>query len=159
MGRQSCLCEVRLNRTSVREKLPAMAARPTTRLQQTIYCRKCEYILNGLPENRCPECGTEYNPLDPSSFLRARRPKWWSIRWEVPAAAGCALVVLAIIWSARRFGYSFPGVSRVIVCVFAIGFSFGFAWSASRRGTALSRSLGILQLIVYSYALFRLLTF
>ena len=25
-------------------------------------CRRCGYLLRGLPENRCPECGTEFDP-------------------------------------------------------------------------------------------------
>ncbi len=23
----------------------------------TMYCRKCRYVLDGLTEHRCPECG------------------------------------------------------------------------------------------------------
>ena len=34
-----------------------------------MFCRKCGYILDGLPSNRCPECGTDFNPADPKSFL------------------------------------------------------------------------------------------
>ena len=31
-------------------------------------CLGCGYILDGLPEPRCPECGREFNPLDPRTF-------------------------------------------------------------------------------------------
>jgi len=34
-------------------------------------CRKCHYRLAGLTHGRCPECGREFDPDDPSSFLTA----------------------------------------------------------------------------------------
>lgn len=27
-----------------------------------IFCDRCGYLLRGLPENRCPECGTPFDP-------------------------------------------------------------------------------------------------
>ncbi len=32
------------------------------------YCLKCSYILDRLPENRCPECGRKFSPNDPRTF-------------------------------------------------------------------------------------------
>jgi len=29
-----------------------------------LYCPTCEYPLTGLPENRCPECGTTFDPAE-----------------------------------------------------------------------------------------------
>jgi hypothetical protein len=37
------------------------------------YCRKCSYIIDGLPENRCPECGQPFDPTDPRTFRFAPR--------------------------------------------------------------------------------------
>ena len=31
-------------------------------------CLGCGYILDGLPENRCPECGREFDPDDHATF-------------------------------------------------------------------------------------------
>lgn len=43
---------------------------PTTSLdpQKLPHCLKCGYSLTGLTEPRCPECGREFDPLDPRSF-------------------------------------------------------------------------------------------
>jgi CHASE2 domain-containing sensor protein len=35
-----------------------------------MYCRQCLYVLDGLPENRCPECGNVFDPADPRSFRK-----------------------------------------------------------------------------------------
>ena len=36
-------------------------------------CAKCGYRLTGLPENRCAECGTPFDPHRPSPFRIRRR--------------------------------------------------------------------------------------
>lgn len=40
----------------------------------TLYCPTCGYILNMLPEHRCPECGTLFDPNNPR-LLRMPRKK------------------------------------------------------------------------------------
>ena len=35
-----------------------------------MYCRRCHHDLRHLPEPRCPECGTPFDPADPRSSLR-----------------------------------------------------------------------------------------
>jgi hypothetical protein len=39
------------------------------------YCLKCGYDLWGLKENRCPECGSEFDPADPATFADSRLPR------------------------------------------------------------------------------------
>jgi hypothetical protein len=39
-----------------------------------MFCRGCGYALIGLPSNRCPECGREFDPENRKTFLaRPRR--------------------------------------------------------------------------------------
>lgn len=41
-----------------------------------IFCRTCGYCLHGLPTNRCPECGHDFDPADAATFLRRPRRVW-----------------------------------------------------------------------------------
>ncbi len=34
-----------------------------------MFCRGCGYALIGLPGNRCPECGRDFDPGNPKTFL------------------------------------------------------------------------------------------
>ena len=36
-------------------------------------CLGCGYILDGLTENRCPECGREFAPDDPATYAARQR--------------------------------------------------------------------------------------
>ena len=36
--------------------------------QPRMFCLECGYPLDGLPEPRCPECGTPFDPDDPDGF-------------------------------------------------------------------------------------------
>jgi hypothetical protein len=46
------------------------------------FCLKCRYPLRGLPEPRCPECGTVFHPNDRHTFLVAgQRPIGPTARW------------------------------------------------------------------------------
>ncbi len=40
-----------------------------------VHCTKCQYCLNGLPDGRCPECGTEFDrgQLLVSTYVRGWR--------------------------------------------------------------------------------------
>jgi hypothetical protein len=72
-------------------------------------CLKCGYSLRGLPENRCPECGTAFDPAD---FSDAFLPLWPRLMaWYLAAQAAACLLLLAHhrIWrlgSVRPFSWS-----------------------------------------------------
>lgn len=42
----------------------------------SMYCLQCRYVLDGLPEPRCPECGTPFDPDDRVTFLVPAQMKW-----------------------------------------------------------------------------------
>ena len=49
---------------------------PSPNARPTMFCRKCGYALVGLSSNRCPECGRDFDPAKPKSFL-AHPPRVW----------------------------------------------------------------------------------
>lgn len=128
-----------------------MVENTSDEIRPAIYCIKCRYVLNGLPLHRCPECGTEYDPHDESTFWRPGREKWWAIRWEVFAALIGAIAFVLVLRACPAYWHFYP-VRIMLICTTA-GFTLGFSVSASRRGTILSRGLGVLQLFVYLHLL------
>jgi len=41
-------------------------------------CRVCGYPLLKLPEPRCPECGTVFDPANPAT-MDFNRPEWFHL--------------------------------------------------------------------------------
>jgi hypothetical protein len=39
------------------------------------YCLGCSYVIDLLPQNRCPECGRAFDPDDPATFAVAYAAK------------------------------------------------------------------------------------
>lgn len=46
------------------------ASSPPSSGPRPMHCRSCGYILIGLSEPRCPECGRAFDPHDPATFRR-----------------------------------------------------------------------------------------
>src|SRR4029078_9994514 len=51
-----------------------------------LHCPSCGYNLTGLPEDRCPECGVEFNPLELREAIsrRANRSAFWTVVLKLP---------------------------------------------------------------------------
>lgn len=85
------------------------------------FCAKCRYPLRGLPEPRCPECGSPFDPANPETFLTGRQ-RWLlgpsSRRLLAPPTwrlhTACVLSSILVL-----YGYSVPGL---ILPVAHIGF-------------------------------------
>jgi hypothetical protein len=61
-----------------------------------VRCPSCKYDLRNLSENRCPECGREFDPNDPLS-LGFRDPESASRFWTVSLILVIVLVVAIIV--------------------------------------------------------------
>src|SRR5678816_1543008 len=71
-------------------------------------CLDCNYPLHGLPTPRCPECGREFDPSDPST-MNMGRPltalNLWilgPVRWPVSVLTWGAMAFA--LWHARLPG-------------------------------------------------------
>ncbi|MDM8005830.1 MAG: hypothetical protein QUV05_06730 [Phycisphaerae bacterium] len=72
----------------------------------TMYCRGCWYALDGVAEDRCPECGRPFNPADRRTYRTKSRREWWSsLRRRFTAAFLVLLVFLLLAggWLYRRY--------------------------------------------------------
>src|SRR5687767_1183897 len=62
-----------------------------------IYCRRCWYVLNHLPERRCPECGLAFDPGRPRTFRTVRRGRY---RLRQAGRIAALLALAAAAWVA-----------------------------------------------------------
>jgi hypothetical protein len=95
------------------------------------HCLGCGYILDGLPELRCPECGREFDPADPGTY-HAPGPQAGRALL-IAAAVGASATVLAStlgLWELRvgdeavGYGDWAPGlieVAGVLCCLIVTG--------------------------------------
>ena len=112
-----------------------------------MFCRICQYRLDGLPGGTCPECGRPFDPENSWSFLRRRRRLQWLVGlvWAVVVAT---LVVLGYrlaytfdfnhSWNAAFFVISGIGLSGSVLAAFLA------AWNRSWWGRAPLLFIGIM---------------
>lgn len=66
-------------------------------------CTRCGYSLKGLPEPKCPECGTLFDPAEREGVLaRAgapipRRGYWW-VGWCAAVLALAGVIAGFVVW-------------------------------------------------------------
>jgi hypothetical protein len=110
------------------------ASTPSPAKQPIGLCLDCNYPLRGLPTPRCPECGKEFDPLDPATMNMGRElsalAQWLlgPIRRSVNLLTWAALAFA--LWSARLPGGQI-GNSRSIYILIAIG-TFWMLWPIVR---------------------------
>ena len=91
--------------TALADVMPAAPDSPTNPIG---LCLDCGYSLVGLPTPRCPECGREFDPMDPSTMNMGRElselAQWvlGPLRWPVNLVSWGALAYA--LWEARLPG-------------------------------------------------------
>lgn len=92
---------------------------PPPPTQPTKFCRQCLYPLDGLAENRCPECGGAFDSENPSTYLkRAVFPDPWE--GDVSLVSGAVLV--ACLPCALDSWNNLEVWVPIVLFAFAIGF-------------------------------------
>lgn len=113
-------------------------------------CLGCAYILDHLPENRCPECGRAFDPEDPLTFtsddpsLALARSGMSLLTW---ACIGSLLLLSPLIWAIGAYtlgvnlnsGTFADSLALPFMCGFPVGFVIDVIVAlrvsrASRRG-------------------------
>lgn len=93
-----------------------------------MFCRQCEYALDGLETFRCPECGRTFDPDQRRSYRRS--PRQWQFRMAVRAVlrtalritgfACLALLIAGLItggWLYRRYSSERAVIAGLETCV------------------------------------------
>lgn len=89
-----------------------------------MFCRRCNYDLRSWEQNRCPECGTEFDPADIDSFrhwpIRART---WMLSYLLSLPLGWLLATAShgIDWLSLAIGGPLLAIpfAPVLVLLFA----------------------------------------
>lgn len=101
---------------------PDMAEQPV--IEPGMYCRKCWYVLDGLTERRCPECGRPFDPLRRGTYRK--KPKGWRRRWVMRQARRAAAVfLLLLVFGGVWVGWRYHSEQSVIARVKQLGGSYG----------------------------------
>lgn len=68
-------------------------------------CLGCGYLLRGLEQPVCPECGRKFDPADPKSFAATPKLRLWRRwRWRLVGMFALALLLLVAAPRGRQFG-------------------------------------------------------
>ena len=86
-------------------------------------CLRCGYVLEGLPEPRCPECGRPFDLNNPATYNTKPpfvRWKYWLPGLLLSLGGGLGLYVF--VWAVSGFGWA-----TTLVVPFAAGALLGYA--------------------------------
>jgi hypothetical protein len=93
-----------------------MSGKDKTPVQRT-YCQNCAYILDGLPVNRCPECGREFDPNDPrlTRLPRKKNPGIVLVMYLAPLAISALFWIPSDSTKWPGAGHGMPLEGRIIL--------------------------------------------
>jgi rRNA maturation protein Nop10 len=85
-------------------------------------CLNCGYVLLGLPEGQCPECGRPFDPAEPATF--STKPLFVRWRFWLPGVALAAfggLILYVLLLAIAGWG-----VATSLVAPFCVGAIVGY---------------------------------
>jgi hypothetical protein len=100
-------------------------------------CLECAYNLHSLTERRCPECGKEFDPDDPSTYeltspalrRRARAKLAFILAATANAIVGALSVVLFFVAITSMEGLQPPALERLLsMFVHACAWVYSITW-------------------------------
>ncbi len=101
---------------------PAIPAIPLQAPRLPMRCRRCSYVLEHLETDRCPECGTPFDPTDPATY--DTRPPFVRWRYWLPGVAlTVAIGVMLYVGLEAVYGY---GVAVTVVLPTCLGAILGY---------------------------------
>lgn len=109
----------------------------------SMYCRKCNYQLLGLSENRCPECGRPFDPADRRTFYphtRSQARSWWikRIAWSLATAVLLAAIFIAacFAWVYRQYHPDWQAEQQAISALRGAAPNTSFAYAVTPRSNS-----------------------
>lgn len=87
---------------------------------EPVRCVGCGYILEGLPENRCPECGRRFDPQDQRTYCTTRV----SGRRHL-AATTVSLIGLVLAWWLANLCFDPTAPMSILCAVLMVVVSLG----------------------------------
>jgi hypothetical protein len=111
-------------------------------------CLRCGYVLTGLTEPRCPECGARFDPADTRTFTF--KPPL--LRWRLWGPGLALALVLGVAQAAILIYYGSFGWALVFAVPLAVGTILGYGVRARHFVSAL------LAMIVVPALIFGLIT-
>ncbi len=94
----------------------------------TMFCRSCNYDLRAVPVDRCPECGTTFDPRDALTYRKTRRSL------VLAALATFLILVLLTLLATPLFAYGGLVVAFAGALILSTPLTFlVFFWSGLYR--------------------------
>ena len=111
-------------------------------------CSGCDYALDHLPSKRCPECGREFDPQDPTSFNDPLAPRkrvvssWWFLGAALVWTQVVPAIVRLIDWPGVRTPWTNTTTYRHIGALIAISALCAYALGVTKpRGPAIAAAI------------------